>query len=264
MGHVVKAGMNMKAVITDLDRTLLHTDKSVSEETVRVLQNCRENGIVVVVATARPERAIDRYQNQIGFDALITLNGTRIVLNSKELNYSIPKNNVLQMLQKLENIGGVMISLETEKGIFSNADIPLWQPIVYRKLSEAPLPDVFYKVLVSSDKIDLHECIDGILTEDTYASVADGNLFQIMSKQATKWNGIRVMLDTLGISPEETVYFGDDNDDLEAIENCGIGVAVSNAIECVKEAADIIVKSNDEDGVAEFLKGMLMIEDIES
>lgn len=244
----------MKVIITDLDRTLLHTDKSVSDETVRVLQGCKENGIKVVVATARPERAIGQYQDKIDFDALITLNGARIVINSKELNYSISKKSILQMLQKLENIDGVINSLETDKGIFSNVDIPLWKPIVYRKLLEAPLPDVFYKVIVSSNKIDLHECIDKILTDDTYTSVADGNLFQIMSKQATKWNGIHVILDTFDISPEEAVYFGDDSDDIEAIEKCGIGVAVSNAIECVKEVADIIIKSNDEDGVAEFLK----------
>lgn len=244
----------MKVVITDLDRTLLHTDKSVSDETVRVLKKCREKGILIVAATARPERAIVQYQEKIGFDVLITLNGARMIINSKELNYSIPKKSVLQMLEKLEGMEDVIISLETDEGIFSNVDIPMWQPVVYEKLSEAPLPDVIYKIIVSSDKIDLHEYIDGVLEENTYVSVADGVLFQIMNKQATKWNGIRLMLDTLGISNEETVYFGDDNDDIEPIKKCGLGVAVSNAIESVKEVADIIIKSNDEDGVAEFLK----------
>lgn len=249
----------MKAVITDLDRTLLHTDKSVSDETIRVLKECKEKGILVVVATARPKRAIVQHQEKIGFDALITLNGAGISVNSREMNYSIPKNSVLKMLQKLEDIDGAVISLETDKGIFSDVDIPLWQPIVYEKLSESPLPDVFYKIIVSSDKTDLHECMDRILEEDTYVSVADGVLFQIMNKQATKWNGIRLLLDSLGISPEEAVYFGDDNDDIEPIKKCGLGVAVSNAIESVKEAADIVIKSNDEDGVACFLKETLSL-----
>ncbi|MCQ2520252.1 MAG: HAD family hydrolase [Lachnospiraceae bacterium] len=247
----------MKVIITDLDRTLLHTDKSVSDETVRVLKGCKEKGILVVAATARPERTIVQYQEKIGFDALITLNGAGIAINSTKLNYSIPRESVLKMLRKLEDVEGAIISLETDKGIFSNVDIPLWQPTVFEILSEAPLPEVFYKIIVSSDKIDLREKIDEILEEDTYVSVADGVLFQIMNKQATKWNGIRIMLDTLGISSEETVYFGDDNDDIESVKKCGIGVAVSNAIESVKEAADIIIKSNDEDGVAEFIKEIL-------
>lgn len=244
----------MRAIITDLDRTLLHTDKGLSDETVSVLKACKEKGILVVVATARPERAITQYQEKVGFDAMITLNGARVAINSKELNYPIPKKSILQMLQKLEKIDGAIISLETDKGILSNVDIPLWQPVVYEKLSEAPLPDTFYKMIVSSEKVDLHECMDEILEGDTYVSVADGVLFQIMSKQATKWNGISLMLETLGISAEEAVYFGDDNDDVEAIKKCGLGVAVANAIESVKEVADVIIKSNDEDGVAEFLK----------
>ena len=102
--------------------------------------------------------------------------------------------------------------------------------------------------------------MDDILDEDTYVSVADGVLFQIMSRQATKWNGIREMLENIGVSPEETIYFGDDNDDIEPIKKCGIGVAVSNAIESVKAVADVIIKSNDEDGVAEFLKRTIIEE----
>lgn len=52
----------MKAIITDLDRTLLRTDKSVSEYTCGVLKRCRERGIFLMAATARPERAVTEYQ----------------------------------------------------------------------------------------------------------------------------------------------------------------------------------------------------------
>lgn len=55
------------------------------------------------------------------------------------------------------------------------------------------------------------------------------------------------------ISPEEAIFFGDDNDDLEAIKTCGIGVAVQNAIPEVKAAADVVIGANDNDSVAEFL-----------
>lgn len=67
----------IKAVITDLDRTLLRTDKTVSEYTYAVLKKCQRRGILFMAATARPERAILAYQNQIGFEAMATLNGAR-------------------------------------------------------------------------------------------------------------------------------------------------------------------------------------------
>ena len=52
----------------------------------------------------------------------------------------------------------------------------------------------------------------------------------------------------------ETIYFGDDNDDIEPIRMCGIGVAVANAIDAVISEADYVADSNDEDGVAHFIE----------
>lgn len=62
------------------------------------------------------------------------------------------------------------------------------------------------------------------------------------------------MLSFFDISPSDTVYFGDDNDDIEAIKNCGSGIAVSNAIPPVIAAADQITDSNDLDGVAKYIE----------
>ena len=61
----------LKAIITDLDRTLLRTDKSLSPYTVSVLKECKARGIKVMAATARPERSITEYDKAIGFDAVI-------------------------------------------------------------------------------------------------------------------------------------------------------------------------------------------------
>lgn len=63
-----------------------------------------------------------------------------------------------------------------------------------------------------------------------------------------------MMLAAAGVSPEDTVYFGDDNDDIEPLKKCGIGVAVANAIDAVKDAAAVVAESNDEDGVARYIE----------
>lgn len=62
------------------------------------------------------------------------------------------------------------------------------------------------------------------------------------------------MLPRFGVFPSDAVYFGDDNDDIEPIKNCGLGVAVSNAIPSVIDIADRIIDSNDMDGVAKFIE----------
>ena len=57
--------------------------------------------------------------------------------------------------------------------------------------------------------------------------------------------------------PEQAIYFGDDNDDIEPIRMCGRGVAVSNALAHIRQAADDIADSNDNDGVAKYLAGLM-------
>ncbi len=62
----------------------------------------------------------------------------------------------------------------------------------------------------------------------------------------------------MGIAPEEAVYFGDDQDDAESMQICGLGVAVDNAIPEVKAVADDIAECNDADGVAKWIEAHLL------
>ena len=83
----------MKAIITDLDRTLLRTDKTLSEYTINTLKACHDAGILVMAATARPERTMLEYHKQIHFDASTVTNGARILLPDHVIEYSIPRES---------------------------------------------------------------------------------------------------------------------------------------------------------------------------
>ena len=245
-----------RAVIVDFDRTLLHTDKTISEYTVNILKKWQEAGARLFAATARPERAITEYCRTVSFDAVTTLNGARTITPDAVYENPIAAGEAAAILEQLYGIPGTFISVETDSGICSNMDFPLWQPLVVEDIRVIPGERRVYKILASHPEIPADE-IPVSLPEDTYSSVAERKLLQVMSRTATKWNGIRKMLEAYGISPSEAVCFGDDNDDVEPIRNCGCGVAVSNALDCVKEIADRITGSNDEDGVAAFLAALL-------
>ena len=146
------------------------------------------------------------------------------------------------------------LSIETSRGLYSNRDIPVWEPVVWDKFPTLPEDIILYKILASSRQKMLYEGIETTLTDEVYHTIADNDLIQIMRKEATKWNGIRHMLAYFNISPGDAVYFGDDNDDIEPVKNCGLGVAVSNAIPSVLAMADRIIDSNDMDGVARFIE----------
>lgn len=266
----------MKAIITDLDRTLLRTDKTVSEYTCTILKKCHERGIVLMAATARPERAILSYRNQIGFDAITTLNGARVILPHSIIENGILPSSAASIVKKVIRIPDLVLALETGKGVFSNIPIPEENATVFSEFASLPTGNIIYKLLVSSKKININKDTDTnkninvyketniyrevkeALTRDTYMTVAEGKLIQIMSTASTKWNGIRTMMEAMGMKQDDAIYFGDDNDDIESIKNCGVGVAVSNAIDEVLDAADFRTESNDMDGVARYIEENLL------
>lgn len=244
----------MKAIIVDLDRTLLHTDKTLSEYTINVLKKCHNKGLAVIAATARTEKRILTYREQVGFDVVITMNGAKIILPDKVIENSIPRLSGESVLSALISIPDTLISVETSGGVYSNFAIPEWESIIYDDFPNLPANVTLYKILASSSNNTLYAKIEYVLTDDVYYTVANNTLVQIMNKKAAKWNGVKAALEALDIPQAEAVYFGDDNDDIEPIQMCGIGVAVSNAIEAVTNAADYITGSNDEDGVAHFIE----------
>ncbi|MBQ6060825.1 MAG: HAD hydrolase family protein [Clostridia bacterium] len=244
------------AAIVDFDRTLLRTDKSISAYTVRILRSWQESGGRLFAATARPERAIGEYCRQIAFDAICTLNGARTITKDSVIENPISEKSALSVLEQFSGIPGIVLSVEAENGIYANMDIPPWSPKVTDRLLDLPRAETIYKILASHPELPVeHLAVN--LPDDTYYSVAERKLLQVMSRSATKWNGVRNMLDAFGIDPAHTVFFGDDNDDIEPIRRCGCGVAVRNALGNVLEAADEVTESNDEDGVARFLDRLM-------
>ncbi|MDE5932316.1 MAG: HAD family hydrolase [Lachnospiraceae bacterium] len=244
----------MKAIITDLDRTLLRTDKTVSEYTSTVLKKCHDKGIILMAATARPERAILTYRDQIDFEAITTLNGARIILPHRIIENGIMPSSAEKILKKVVTIPDLVLSMETGNGTFSNVPNSEWDITVFREFPALPTESIIYKLLLEKQENDIQQEVKRALTADTYMTVAEGKLIQIMSTAATKWNGIKTMLEAVGIRQNEAVYFGDDNDDIESIKNCGVGVAVSNAIDAVLRVADFVTESNDMDGVAQYIE----------
>ena len=145
-----------------------------------------------------------------------------------------------------------MISLETGTGIYANTEIPAWKPAVISNICDLPRREKIYKILASHPE-RLPEQIVIDLPDSVYSTVADKKLRQYMNRSATKWEGIRQMLRAFGIDAARAVFFGDDNDDVEPILKCGCGVALDS----VKDSADHVTLSNDEDGAAVFLDELL-------
>ena len=247
-------GANVKAIIVDLDRTLLRTDKTISPYTLGVLEACRRRGMKIMAATARPWRTARQYGDMLAMDAMVVSNGARVICGHQRLDDGIPLESALRLLRALKRYPDMRITLETGDCAYANHPIEDYETILTDDLAAAAEKEGVIKLLVHLDHSDTRSLVENELTDDLYATVAHGYLMQIMSKSTTKWHGICTMLALCGCTPDEAAYFGDDQDDLEPIRLCGVGVAVGNAIDEVKAAADDVAASNDEDGVARYIE----------
>jgi hydroxymethylpyrimidine pyrophosphatase-like HAD family hydrolase len=95
------------------------------------------------------------------------------------------------------------------------------------------------------------------LGDQLYVTISDPEYLEFMSREATKGWALLRLCEHFGIDPSETAAFGDAPNDLPLIQAAGLGVAMANAREAVREAADLIAPSNEEDGVAQVIEGWL-------
>ena len=83
---------------------------------------------------------------------------------------------------------------------------------------------------------------------------SDEYWYKFTRKAVTKKRAIMEVCAASGIKPTEIAAFGDDYADIGMLQFCGIGIAMGNAIDAVKETADFVIGSNDEDGIAKYLE----------
>ena len=208
--------MKYTTIITDLDRTLLKTDKSISNYTISILKQCKEKGMNIIVASARPLRNIDEYNKLIGFDALVVSNGARIIKNNNIIEYKIPFNSGSKILELL-NDNELQITVETGDEAYSNVKLEYFQTTVTQDLLDVLKNKGSLKMVVAIKDENTNNLVKTKLDEEVYSTIANNSVIQIMSKKATKWSGVEKILKLSNIDSSKCIYFGDDFDDIEPI-----------------------------------------------
>jgi hydroxymethylpyrimidine pyrophosphatase-like HAD family hydrolase len=92
------------------------------------------------------------------------------------------------------------------------------------------------------------------LPDSLYIEMSENTVGMIMNKDAKKDRAIKRLAEHFGCSLSDVVAFGDDYNDISMLSVCGVGVAVANALDEAKAAADYVCDSNDNEGVAKWLE----------
>jgi len=245
-------------IVTDLDRTLLRSDKSISEYTAAVLRRCQERGIKIVFATARPKRTVNHFFDNIPADAVILHNGAVIYIGDERFsNCGIEAATARKILLSMSrDWPEAALSVEIDDVLYANFDVSaIWNytqatPTDFTDLPDKPVD----KIIVGVSSMADIECFSKYLPEYLYIEMSDGRLGLIMNRGAAKQNAVKVLTGHFGFDMNETAAFGDDYNDLQMLRECGIGVAMENALDEIKAVADCICDTNDNDGVAKWLE----------
>ena len=261
---------NIKMIVTDLDRTLLHKHNSetISDYTAGILNKCRQNGIKIVFATARPKRVTLQFLEYVPADALIMHNGAVIYIGDEQIfhcgiSHDTAKNIVKSISRDFPE---ATIGVESNEIYYMNFEaeydesVNIWNyTIINNKLYEH-LPDkLTEKIIIGLKSLSMtaenvFEYFPKYLSDDLYLEIDTKRFVMIMNRKAKKSLAVKFLAERYGYNITEVLAFGDDYNDVEMIKECGVGVAVSNAIDEAKAAADYICDTNDNDGVAKWLE----------
>lgn len=273
--------MKYKMIAMDMDGTLLTTDKQVSDYTKKVLQRASDMGVKLVVCTGRIFKSAKIFAKLIGTKApIVASNGAYIREKDRdEVIYSKPlsRNEIYEIIDtsKKFNFCPQVFTSDTvfsEKLIHSAKNYSIWnESLLEKDRINIHITDDIYsiidenlgsilKVLVKSDEEEKLLSFRKDLKSYGKFSIVSSfkNNAEVMSEGISKGNAISILADYFNISKDEVVCFGDGENDTSMIKYAGLGVAMDNAIDELKEIADYITDSNDNDGVAKAIEKFVL------
>ncbi len=268
--------------VSDLDGTLLNSDALLSAYTIKQLNRLLEKGMMFSIATARSHSAIEKTQGLKLTLPMIQLNGVLIYDPQKQayvdctaLTYQqacavmqiLREFNRMSFVYKYEDKGEIAVEFErfaneVESDFFEarkDKDYERFEQVECIKI--LPTEQVIYFTMVDTYKrlkpiFDRIVCLEGVkptLYSDNYSGLY---FLEVFSAKATKASGVQ-RLKKLS-QADRVVVFGDNLNDLDMFVYADFAVAVSNAVLETRQKADLVIESNDMDGVAKYLTEIIV------
>jgi Cof subfamily protein (haloacid dehalogenase superfamily) len=266
--------MSIKLVAIDLDDTLLDSGLKISDSCLQVIRQVQQKGILVTLATGRMYPSALTYARQLKVDVpLITYQGA-LVKNSlsEEILYYRPLSPqpATEIIDFFRQTGvhyhsyledQICMEALTREGRYY-AKIAGIEPVLVDDLMDIGSSGKAMKIMAVTEDKELLGDMERELKDkygDSLNITPSKPIFlEIMAREANKADALRVVAAHYQIEQNEVMAIGDSYNDIEMIEWAGVGVAMGNAREDVKKAADFVTRSNDKEGVAEALRKFVL------
>ena len=277
--------MNIKAIILDIDGTLYNSQKMISERTKKALLDIQNRGTKLVLASGRPISNMEHIMHELEMDKhhglLVAYNGASVMdCETKEIVYNKTMSalEAKSVLNHLKNFN--LIPMISHEGVMYVNDV--FSGMIQYNGKQINIIEYESRggKYTLCEKRDLAEFVDFPLNKiliagdpdylkENHSKVSEpfvGNLssmftaafyYEFTAQGVDKANALHEVLVPMGILPEETISFGDGQNDLSIIRFAGLGVAMGNAVDELRNAADEVTLSHDEDGIAHIIERYL-------
>ena len=274
----------IKAVFIDIDETLTNSQREVTEKTKLEIKKCVENGVKIILTSGRSRREAMDFQEQIGTSPyIVSSNGASAydAENGVEIyNERIDPQMVLQLI-KHSRENGYRIKLNYKDLLVMNeAAYPdeKDKEVSYEELERVAVEEQVVQCVITStdfEKMKIfrdyikNECV-GIAVANESKRFKNPDLkpsrnyyCDVASSKVSKGNAVKAVCEYFQIKPEEIVPIGDGENDLSMFELTPNSVAMGNSLPEIKEKANYVTASNDEDGVAKVLGFIIKVNEKE-
>lgn len=274
----------IKAVFIDIDKTLTNSQREVTEKTKLEIKKCVENGVKIILTSGRSRREAMNFQEQIGTSPyIVSSNGASAydAENGVEIyNERIDPQMALQLI-KHSRENGYRIKLNYKDLLVMNeAAYPYEKDkeVSYEELERVAVEEQVVQCVITSTDFEKmkvfrdyikNECV-GIAVANESKRFKNPDLkpsrnyyCDVASVKVSKGNAVKAVCEYFEIKPEEIVTIGDGENDLSMFELTPNSVAMGNSLPEIKEKANYVTASNDEDGVAKVLGFIIKVNEKE-
>lgn len=255
----------IKLVAIDLDGTLYNSDSKVSPENREAITKCLKKGIKVIITTGKTIYSVSNIIDQLNLvDPQIVSGGAAIIDSNKnilfKLNIPLDLGNEVVLLCRKHKQG---LALSAEDGLlYYEKDHPGIDFIAETgdktvKVDDLIKDNITSKALVFTVPIEAKDEFNQIMEKEFGHKLKlrrGGPVFlNVVNKNAGKAFALNKILEQFGLKSSQVAAIGDSENDLGMLNLAGLAIAMGNAPEAVKVAADTVVSNNDQNGVAEAL-----------
>ena len=268
--------MEVKAVMCDLDGTLLTSGGTVSPVTREAIRKAREKGILFGLSTGRDVHSVKTLLKEWGIDGLVdAIVGTGgaeicdISMNVEKASFPLDGALILEMMKHFGDMDvnfavpyeGILYAPKEDGHIqrLSKADKVPYQVVDFQEFLKEPKP----KVMIVCRPEDMEAVVERSQTfsDERYKAAAlktASILFEYMDPRISKTHGLKQIMELHGLTMSQLCTFGDADNDYDMTLNAGVGVVMANGSEKTKSAADYLTDDNDHDGVGNFINKYIL------